>query len=199
MGSSHASSATEISSLRVGIVGGSISGCVTAVELARLGADVTVFERSHRLEDRGAGIGLALSLIETLKQRDLIDDDTGHIPVFRRRFVVRCNEDSPHLGRTIWEQSFASGSTNWDVVYRQLRQRVPDGHVPAGSKCCVHNPRGRSRASAGVWRRRAVAMRSSDLCRRLRLVRPTDLVPGSRASVRRLRHMERADTGAPSS
>lgn len=126
MGSSHASSATEISSLRVGIVGGSISGCVTAVELARLGADVTVFERSHRLEDRGAGIGLALSLIETLKQRDLIDDDTGHIPVFRRRFVVRCNEDSPHLGRTIWEQSFASGSTNWDVVYRQLRQRVPD-------------------------------------------------------------------------
>ena len=126
MSGSRASSVPAISRQRVGIVGGSISGCVTAVELARLGADVTVFERSHRLEDRGAGIGLALSLIETLKQRDLIDGDTGHIPVFTRRFVVRCDEESPHLGRTIWEQPFASGSTNWDVIYRQLRRRVAD-------------------------------------------------------------------------
>jgi len=112
--------------LRVGVVGGSVAGSITAAELVRLGADVTVFERSRHLEDRGAGIGLALSLIETLKERSLVDADMGYIPVFKRRFVIRCDEESPHLGRTIWEQSFAAVSTNWDVLYRQLRQRVPD-------------------------------------------------------------------------
>jgi 2-polyprenyl-6-methoxyphenol hydroxylase-like FAD-dependent oxidoreductase len=99
---------------------------VTAIELARLGADVTVFERSRHLQDRGAGIGLALSLIETLKERSLVDVDMGHIPVFKRRFVIRCDEEGRQLGRTIWEQSFASGSTNWDVLYGQLRRRVPE-------------------------------------------------------------------------
>jgi len=127
MTSLHGSSvANAIRGLRVGIVGGSVAGCVTAAELAGAGADVTVFERSRHLEDRGAGIGLALSLIEALKQRGLVDADMSHIPVFKRRFVVRCDEESPHLGRTLWEQSFASASTNWDVLYRQLRRRVPD-------------------------------------------------------------------------
>ena len=115
-----------VSGLRVGIIGGSVAGSVTAAELVRLGADVMVFERSRHLEDRGAGIGLALSLVETLKERSLIDADMAHIPVFNRRFVVRCDKEDPYLGRTIWEQSFASASTNWDVLYRQVRRRVPD-------------------------------------------------------------------------
>ena len=115
-----------VSDLRVGVVGGSVAGSVTAAELVRLGAHVTVFERSRHLEDRGAGIGLALSLVERLKERSLIDADMAHIPVFKRRFVVRCDKEDPYLGRTIWEQSFASASTNWDVLYGQIRRRVPD-------------------------------------------------------------------------
>jgi 2-polyprenyl-6-methoxyphenol hydroxylase-like FAD-dependent oxidoreductase len=105
---------------------------VTAIELIRLGVDVTVFERSRHLQDRGAGIGLALSLIETLKERNLVDADLAHIPVFKRRFVIRCDEESRHLGRTIWEQSFASGSTNWDVLFGQLRRRVADARFRQG-------------------------------------------------------------------
>jgi len=133
MTNSHGSSvANAIRGLRVGIVGGSVAGCVTATELAGAGADVTVFERSHHLEDRGAGIALALSLVEALKQRGLVDPDMSHIPVFKRRFVVRCDEESPHLGRTLWEQSFASASTNWDLLYRQLRRRVPDARFRQG-------------------------------------------------------------------
>jgi len=133
MTNSDGSSVAEtIRGLRVGIVGGSVAGCVTAIELAGAGADVTVFERSRHLEDRGAGIGLALSLIETLKERRLVDADMSHIPVFKRRFVIRRDEESPHLGRTIWEQSFASASTNWDVLYRQLRRRVPDSAFRQG-------------------------------------------------------------------
>ena len=118
--------AVTIKGLRVGVVGGSVAGSVTAAELVRLGADVTVFERSRHLEDRGAGISIALSLLETLKQRGLVDADIAYLPVFKRRFVIRCEEESQHLGRTIWEQSFAAGSTNWDVLYGQLRRRVPD-------------------------------------------------------------------------
>jgi len=116
----------RVSGLRVGVIGGSVAGSVTAAELVRLGADVTVFERSRHLEDRGAGIGLALSLVERLKERGLIDADMAHIPVFNRRFVVRCDKEDLHLGRTIWVQSFASASTNWDVLYGQIRRRVPD-------------------------------------------------------------------------
>src|SRR5215813_10475988 len=121
-----------VSDLRVGVVGGSVAGSVTAAELVRLGADVMVFERSRHLEDRGAGIGLALSLVEKLKERSLIDADMAHIPVFKRRFVVRCDKEDPYLGRTIWEQSFASASTNWDVLYRQIRRRVPDAVFDEG-------------------------------------------------------------------
>ena len=114
------------SNLRVGIVGGSVAGCVTATELSRIGCDVTLFERSTgSLEDRGAGILLALSLIETLKKRELVDDDMAHIPTLKRPFVVPDGENK-YLGRIIWDQTASFGTTNWDVLYRQLRRRVPD-------------------------------------------------------------------------
>jgi 2-polyprenyl-6-methoxyphenol hydroxylase-like FAD-dependent oxidoreductase len=120
---------------KVGIVGGSIAGCVTAVELMRIGCDVTLFERSRRkLEDRGAGIALSLSLIQTLKERDLVDSDMAHIPLFKRPFIVRSESDDTHLGRTLWSQDAAFGATNWDVLYRQLRRRVPDGVYIRGSE-----------------------------------------------------------------
>ena len=45
-------------SLRIGVVGGSISGCAAAIEMSRAGYEVTVFERSAKaLKGRGAGIG----------------------------------------------------------------------------------------------------------------------------------------------
>ena len=123
-----------IQGLKVGIVGGSISGCVTAAELLRIGCDVTVFERSRgNLEDRGAGILLALSLIETLKERDLINQDMPYIEDTVRPFIVRYDEDSPHLGRNIWEQPVSFGATNWDVLYRELRKRVPDSIYQQGA------------------------------------------------------------------
>lgn len=112
--------------LRVGIVGGSIAGCVTAAELLRLGCQVAVFERASHLEDRGAGITLPLSVTKKLQERDLIDADMAHIPYFRRRFVIRSEAESRHHGRTIWDQPAASGSASWGVLYRQLRRRVPD-------------------------------------------------------------------------
>ena len=53
---------------RVGIVGGSIAGCTAAIELVRLGCEVTLFERTgEELKDRGAGIGVPPSVIDTFE------------------------------------------------------------------------------------------------------------------------------------
>lgn len=62
--------------LRVGIVGGSIGGCVAAIALARVGCEVSVFERSRaQFEDRGAGISSPLAHLEWLRAEGLIDAD----------------------------------------------------------------------------------------------------------------------------
>jgi len=52
--------------LTVGIVSDSIAGCTTAIELLRLGCEVTLFERiGEKLKDRGADIGVSSSVMDT--------------------------------------------------------------------------------------------------------------------------------------
>jgi 2-polyprenyl-6-methoxyphenol hydroxylase-like FAD-dependent oxidoreductase len=56
------------SGLRVAIAGGAIAGCAAAIELSRLGCEVSVFERSlGQLEDRGAGIASSVEHLELLR------------------------------------------------------------------------------------------------------------------------------------
>ena len=60
----------SIKRLRVGIVGGSISGCAAAVALLRTGHNMTVFESSpNELTGRGAGIGMQMSVLRALRER----------------------------------------------------------------------------------------------------------------------------------
>src|SRR5206468_292834 len=74
----------------IAIVGGSIGGATAAIEFARAGFDVEVFERSAgNLMDRGAGIGVSVLLLDKMEQRDLIDPGTPSFRVSKRRFVVR--------------------------------------------------------------------------------------------------------------
>ena len=64
-----------VSKLKIGIIGGSITGCCAAVLLSRMGHEVTVLERSEsELRDRGAGIFLPMPFVELLKKKDLLDD-----------------------------------------------------------------------------------------------------------------------------
>ncbi|MFN0037932.1 MAG: FAD-dependent monooxygenase [Burkholderiales bacterium] len=121
-----------IGKLSVAIVGGSIGGCAAAIELRRLGFDVTVFERSRNLEDRGAGITLTLSVLDFLRERDLVGAGLSFFPVRKRQFVVRSDEQDQRFGKTIWESPSLVDSTNWDVLYRELRQRVPNEVFRAG-------------------------------------------------------------------
>ncbi|WP_179137636.1 FAD-dependent oxidoreductase [Candidatus Entotheonella palauensis] len=120
---------------KVAVVGGSIAGCAAAIALQRIGCEVTVYERSTgQLVDRGAGLGIPLSLLQTLVARDLVDADMVHFEATKCPFVLRSDdgERDAFQGRILWEQPIAVAVTNWSVLYRQLRSRVPDGHYHQG-------------------------------------------------------------------
>ena len=84
-------------SLRIGIVGGSISGCAAAIEMSRAGHEVTVFERSSKaLKGRGAGIGTPVSMLQSLIKRDLLDEEFPYFTSSQMPFIGRAGADDHH-------------------------------------------------------------------------------------------------------
>jgi 2-polyprenyl-6-methoxyphenol hydroxylase-like FAD-dependent oxidoreductase len=112
--------------LRVGIVGGSIAGCVSAIELSRAGCEVKVFERSTgQLEDRGAGITTSYPHLELLKQRDLVDAD---FPIIHgESFMWTVPVEGERKGRILRVQPATAAGVNWGLLFAQHRKRVPEG------------------------------------------------------------------------
>lgn len=120
--------------LEIAIIGGSIAGCAGAVELSRAGCNVTLFERSgDELKDRGAGLGIPLPTIEMFIERDLVDHDMAYFsaPYFSR--LCR-TEAEPRFGYHAWDQAISLAAVNWGGLYRNLRQRVPDGVYRSNQK-----------------------------------------------------------------
>lgn len=117
--------------MRVGVIGGSIAGCTAAVELMRIGCEVTIFERSgDELKDRGAGIGVPPSVIDTFISRNLVDRD---IPYFSATNFSRIwrTQDEKKYGYLAWDQPTQLAALNWGALYRNLRSRVPDENYRA--------------------------------------------------------------------
>jgi 2-polyprenyl-6-methoxyphenol hydroxylase-like FAD-dependent oxidoreductase len=111
--------------LNVGILGGSITGCAMAAELARAGCAVTVLEAgAGQLADRGAGIGLPPSLVRKLIDHGLVDADLPYLEVHRFPHVV--HEGQERHGHPSWEQRGRVALLNWGVLHANLRRRVPD-------------------------------------------------------------------------
>jgi 2-polyprenyl-6-methoxyphenol hydroxylase-like FAD-dependent oxidoreductase len=118
--------------LNVGILGGSIAGCAVAAELDRAGCNVTVLERSgEEAKDRGAGVGVPLSLVTTMVARGLVDADMPHLRAHRFPRVVRDevarDASEERYGRVLWDQPGSIALLNWGDLYRNLRSRVPEG------------------------------------------------------------------------
>jgi 2-polyprenyl-6-methoxyphenol hydroxylase-like FAD-dependent oxidoreductase len=114
--------------LKVGIVGGSIAGCTAAIEWQRIGCDVTLWERTgDELKDRGAGIGVPISIIDKFIARDLIDANTPYFIGDAVAYLWR-TEAAQQYGYLAWEQRATSvlALLNWGGLYKNLRQRVPD-------------------------------------------------------------------------
>ncbi len=121
------SSAASAVGLNVAVIGGSIAGCAAAIELCRLGCAVTLFERTgEELKDRGAGIAVPPSVIETLVARDLIDAEFPHFQSHTIKRMWRTPDTQRH-GFVAWDQPMRVELLNWGSLYRNLRKRVPDG------------------------------------------------------------------------
>lgn len=108
---------------RVVIVGGSIAGCTSAILLRRLGADVTILERSAGRIGSGSGISLPKSIVDRCIEHDLFDPNIPSLPLNARVFV-RKNKQAPSEQEFFWNQALRVIAFNWVDVYQNLRKRI---------------------------------------------------------------------------
>lgn len=114
------------SNLKIGLVGGSLSGCIAAILLSRAGHDVTVLERSPRgLLGRGGGLTTSRTVLEELKSLDLLDDDFAASP-FHTLKMSKVSEDDTYVGRCPLTRPLDMHCVNWGGLWENLRKRVPD-------------------------------------------------------------------------
>lgn len=124
--SAHCHPALEMASLRIGIVGGSISGCSAAVLARAAGHRPEVFERSTQgLVGRGGGIGTPTHVFTALQQEGIIEQNFSHLTASQLGFGVRTPEE-PDFGRFPWRMPFGFAVFHWNTLWRELRKRVPD-------------------------------------------------------------------------
>jgi 2-polyprenyl-6-methoxyphenol hydroxylase-like FAD-dependent oxidoreductase len=110
--------------MRVGIIGGSIAGCVTAALLHRAGHDVIVFERSESgLVSRGAGIAAPTAAWQDMMAHGLIHPPPPACRADYFRFVTR----GSGTGQQRWLGDVHTSFTllNWAYLYQCLRRCVP--------------------------------------------------------------------------
>lgn len=112
------------SGTQVAIIGGGIAGCATEIALRGAGCQTVVFERGGDLRDRGFGIGIPVPVKASLVEAGFLAPDmparTGST-----RFWMISDGDRP-LGREVWRQPFPGVVNNWGVLWRTLRDKVPD-------------------------------------------------------------------------
>ena len=114
---------TLINGSRVGVIGGSIAGCATAIALSRLGCHVTILERSSTgLADRGSGIAVPPPLRDELVEHGYLPPDYRCWKGVGRRW---CVADETDEGSLQWRQPGAVVTNNWGTLWRGLRANVP--------------------------------------------------------------------------
>jgi len=112
--------------MKIAIIGGSIAGCISAIELAKLGHEIHIYERAKEaFHSRGTGIGIPTELIQELIERDDVDVDIKRVKIDKRQIYVRDNSVDPYYGREIYQEPFNMSTLNWGELYHQLHKRVP--------------------------------------------------------------------------
>jgi 2-polyprenyl-6-methoxyphenol hydroxylase-like FAD-dependent oxidoreductase len=103
---------------RAVVIGGSMSGLLSALQLRRAGWDVDVYERvDSELSGRGAGIVAQYELIDRLKGLGLATDALG-VAITTRKILDR-------QGFTTIAYDCPQVCTAWERVYRLLRDAFP--------------------------------------------------------------------------
>jgi 2-polyprenyl-6-methoxyphenol hydroxylase-like FAD-dependent oxidoreductase len=120
--------------MKIGIVGGSIAGCSAAILLLKEGHVVTIFERSNKtLVGRGGGIGTTPSLMEKIRNEGLINGHFAHFQINKMPFVGKKQSSEPY-GRTAWAMPVNFHVFQWNELWENLRNNVPDKNYRAGMK-----------------------------------------------------------------
>jgi 2-polyprenyl-6-methoxyphenol hydroxylase-like FAD-dependent oxidoreductase len=119
--------------LRIGIVGGSIAGCTTAIAASRAGLLPKVFEKSpDPLKDRGAGLGIPTATCIALRDQGFIDDGFPHLSVRALEHASRLGPDDNRRGVAgrvpTWLETL-----RWGHLYEKLRSLIPDEHYLRGA------------------------------------------------------------------
>lgn len=111
---------------KVIIVGGSLGGLCNAVALRGIGCEVQVFEKSTGLmKDRGAGIVLQRDVLELFDKYQVARPEEICVPVHSRRYLSKD-------GTVLQESPMSQSMTSWDMLYRKLREAVPDNCYHTG-------------------------------------------------------------------
>ena len=105
--------------MKVAVIGGSIAGC-TIASLLQEKFEVTVFERATNLKSRGAGITMAPSLMKSLIDKELLDENLLTYPASTRTFHCK-DPRKPKFGKSIWEQDIEILGLHWDEIYSNIR------------------------------------------------------------------------------
>jgi 2-polyprenyl-6-methoxyphenol hydroxylase-like FAD-dependent oxidoreductase len=101
------------------VIGGSMSGLLSALALSRRGWDVEIFERvESQLSGRGAGIVAQPQLIEVFHRLGIHADRELGVPVSERHMF-----DS--VGRLTHRTTCVQIMTSWDRVFDLLKTAVP--------------------------------------------------------------------------
>jgi 2,6-dihydroxypyridine 3-monooxygenase len=79
---------------------------------------------------------MPFALLHTLIERDFVDANMAHLQATKAPFVLRAGgeEAGDDRGRLLWEQPIAAAVTNWGIVYRHLRSRIPDALYHQGQE-----------------------------------------------------------------
>lgn len=103
---------------KAAVIGGSMSGLLSALQLRRAGCEVDVFERvESELSGRGAGIVAQQELIDRLRALGLDTEDLG-VQIATRKILDA-------QGRITCEIPCPQVLTAWERVYRLLRDDFP--------------------------------------------------------------------------
>lgn len=108
---------------KVIVIGGSIAGCTSAILLRRLGAQVTILERSAGRSGLGSGISLPETIVRQCIEHDLFDLTIPQLKLNGRSFI-RKKEQGEVDHETFWTQALRVIAFNWADVYQNLRNRI---------------------------------------------------------------------------
>lgn len=118
--------------LNIGIIGGSISGCIAAILLGRAGHIVNVYERSASgLIGRGGGVATSRKLLNELRDNDILDADFPATP-FSELKMSKWTDDNPYVGRCPLSKAIDMHCVHWSGLWENLRKRVPDSSYHRG-------------------------------------------------------------------